>query len=783
MLEQYLIDIKVNWEIIILTEINIKKDEIDQYNINGYEKKTITRENTKRGGGIMVFIKEVFEIDYKELDFDENNVMEINIKKKNVDEKEIQIISVYRKPDSDKNEFVKKLKNLIKNNKGTWKQQIILGDINIDILENQNDLVDKHEQKSIDNYENTLAKLGYEKKIDSPTREEIVRKNGKNYLQQSCIDHIYIKNSIGEARGGTLTEKISDHYFTMCWIWKFGNKDNTSDKIEAVDEECWQYNTAKIIKEMNQINWEYINKMTCPDGIYAEITKQINKVYSKNKMKRNKRCSRNGENKRREWITKELVLQIENKNRLWNRIRKKENIDEELIKKYNYEKKDINRKIKECKQKFFTDRLESLQQNKKPIWDVVNEVTNKRKKANIDENIMTTFKGKDLLEIANEFNNTFTNQIPKLKGKYKEEHENYKKGKFSKSLGKSKSTKLREIRKSMYIDYADENKIIDIIKELKNTKATGIDKIQTEHIKQTKENTAKVVCKLINAMIDKEIWPEMLKIQIIRPVYKKGNKIDTNNYRPIALLSIIDKIIEKFFADKIRNFLEKQQILSKVQFGYTKNKSTTDLLIKINEVIATALNEGKYVGVVLIDLQKAFDTFDQKILLKKCANMGLRGKIYNLIKSYLNNRKTMVQIKENNSNLNNANYGVPQGSVLGPLLYLIYTNDITDNLTKTMTYLFADDTIMISINYKYEEMMRNLQNDFNLLNDWFIENELFISKEKTVQMDITVPKMNKREDIWIIKHYGDCVNLQTLNKNTKCHGNCTKLEKKIHQNI
>ena len=230
----------------------------------------------------------------------------------------------------------------------------------------------------------------------------------------------------------------------------------------------------------------------------------------------------------------------------------------------------------------------------------------------------------------------------------------------------------------MYIEEANECEIENIIRELKNTTATGKDNIQTEHMKKTGQTIAKAICKLINRIIETEIWPDNLKIQIIRPVYKKSNKREIGNYRPIALLSIIDKIIEKFFANKINKFFEKFKILSDIQYGYSKGKSTTQLLINLNEIVTKSLNEGKYVGIVLVDLQKAFDTFDKKILLQKCRKIGLRGKIYNIIESYLDNRKTQVRICGEESEYNEINYGVPQGSVLGPLLYLIYTNDISD---------------------------------------------------------------------------------------------------------
>jgi len=180
-LTQHLESMHIKWEIIILTEINIKKEESELYELEGYNKTTLTRENTARGGGIMVFINKSEEARTRTIEIGESNAIEIVIMGKNTEketqkENNIQIIAVYRKPSSNRKEFVKKLKNWIESTETKWESQMIIGDINIDILDNNKTSEDNYDQKSIDYYENTLARLGFECKMNSPTREELVEK-------------------------------------------------------------------------------------------------------------------------------------------------------------------------------------------------------------------------------------------------------------------------------------------------------------------------------------------------------------------------------------------------------------------------------------------------------------------------------------------------------------------------------------------------------------------------------------------------------------------------------
>jgi hypothetical protein len=276
-------------------------------------------------------------------------------------------------------------------------------------------------------------------------------------------------------------------------------------------------------------------------------------------------------------------------------------------------------------------------------------------------------------------------------------------------------------------------------------------------------------------MIMHEKWPSKLKIQVIRPIHKKGSRTDLDNYRPIALLPVINKIIEKYFTMQIQAFLTKHNHLSNKQYGFRQNRSTVDALKRINDLVTNALNQGKYVGATLIDLQKAFDTINHKILIEKCKKVGLRGKILNVIKSYLSDRRACTRLNDEESAMNNVTFGVPQGSVLGPLLFLIYINDIEDEIESTIMLLFADDIIILSINYDYKQMMANLQTDFDSINAWFIENEVYISETKTVNMTIKTPHMKTIQKVLIYIHSDNCKYLK-LGVKGACSKTCTAVE-------
>ena len=304
------------------------------------------------------------------------------------------------------------------------------------------------------------------------------------------------------------------------------------------------------------------------------------------------------------------------------------------------------------------------------------------------------------------------------------------------------SSRKERNNNSFFMNPTDPTEISNIIKALKPKKSCGIDNLSSYFLKLIAGSLANPITLLINESLNSGIVPSALKIAKVTPIYKAKSKNDFTNYRPISILPTISKILEKVVYKRLYSFIQNFNIFYNKQFGFRNKHSTSHAITKLITDIVQSNEKKETTLSVFLDLSKAFDTIDHTILLNKLNFYGIRGHALEWFKSYLTDRTQFVTFNDKQSNYMDITCGVPQGSVLGPLLFIIYTNDLPDCLSHCETILFADDTTIYEsstdVKYLYTNMNKNLEN----LSDWFKSNKLSLNISKTNYILFTNSKTN-----------------------------------------
>ena len=335
----------------------------------------------------------------------------------------------------------------------------------------------------------------------------------------------------------------------------------------------------------------------------------------------------------------------------------------------------------------------------------------------------------------------------------------------------------------MFLNPVIEEEVKNEIDKLDMNKAPGFDGITPNIIKHVASYIVKPLTDIYNKSFLHGIVPDKLKIAKVIPLYKRKERIYPGNYRPISVLSIFNKLMEKLMFHRLYNFLTKFDVLFQHQFGFREKHSTILALIEITDNIKEELDRGHSVIGTYLDLSKAFDTVKHSILLDKLKFYGIRGLAYKWFEQYLTGRQQLTYINGTYSNFREINSGVPQGSVLGPLLFLLYVNDITSCVVNHKLRLFADDTNLFVSGKNLKDVFSTTQNILNNLINWFKDNQLTLNVEKTCYSVFTnkvVPHMTlsinnkvlKREKS--VKYLGMFLD-EKLNWNSHIDYICTKL--------
>ena len=416
------------------------------------------------------------------------------------------------------------------------------------------------------------------------------------------------------------------------------------------------------------------------------------------------------------WITKDILPHIIAKNKVAANRHKN---PEQFKKMRNH----VNNIIDKSKNSYFKKYFSEHSKNAKKVWEGVRcaiewKRSNSNSIASITDNYGQTVT--DPASIAQAFANHFKeipqNSVSKIrKGSTKTDYTNYLKNSNCSSM--------------VFFD-ADDTEVYNIINSLKSNKSPGPLNFSNHLIKLLSSHLSPILCRLINRSYKESCMPSCLKIGKQTPIFKGGDNLIAN-YRPITVVNSIAKIFEKSVSPRLVNFLERFDILTDNQFGFRSRHGTSHAMIKLFDEALSALDDKQSkAGTVLLDISKAFDCVNHDILLDKLYHYGIRGSVLDWFKSFLTNRTHYVDINGSKYKPYIPTMGVPQGSVLGPILFLIYINDLRNSSNTLSFSIFADDTSLFlsSIRDFYYEIFIN---ELNKVTEWFSSNKLLLNYSKS----------------------------------------------------
>lgn len=675
--------------------------------------------------GVVVYVKREHKVRVKEILLTHASCLQIIMPK-------TAVLAIYRSPsNSNAENFINSLNNHLYSLK-SYKNIVITGDLNINIIYKPNESTNDRTNRL--NYLNMLAMQGLMPGHYLPTRGE------------NCLDHFILKLEKPKKSGSVavLNTTITDHYMILL---KLSNVVNTY--------KCFKSKTvvdfSKALVTLNESNISELYLIDDPVLLSTLIIEKLQNCLQQNTITslipRNSRIIK-------PWITLGVLRCIQNRNNMQKKLRL--DAQNEILKiTYRRYRNYCNNLIKKLRRQYDKQQLINANKNTKLIWHTINNITNRKPKKT--PNLELLELKSTCHESVNHVNSYFSN------------------------IGK---TLAEEISTSNHLEPHDENpenshgtsfvlyettdrEVYETVMSLKSESSPGWDNIPTTFLKLAHEIIVPLVSHLTNLCFRKGIFPPVLKLAVITPVHKGGDKDDVNNYRPISVLPGISKIIEKLINSRLINFTNKYSIISPSQYGFRHKLSTEDAVLTLTNHIVNIVDAGKKCLTVFLDLKKAFDTVSVPMLVHSLEKIGVRGVALDLLSNYLQNRTQKVKVGNYISETANVSYGVPQGSVLGPTLFLIYINQLCQMKPENGRIIsYADDTAVIFEGDSWESVSESAEKGLSQIAAWLNSHLLTLNRSKTKFITFTNYNSSQPNNLLALKIH----TCGATNRNCSCQG-------------
>jgi exonuclease III len=707
-------------QLICISEHHVLNTDLNPPYIPNYNMGTLYSRSTFKDGGVCIYIHK--DIAYTKLDLQcycKEKDLEIAAIKFKLNKTSFIIYCVYRAPTGDLQYFFEHLEIILSSHSYRNTEHILCGDLNIDFLTSdykKNQLIEILEMYNLHGI------------VNFPTRI--------THSSATLIDNIFIDKNL-KYFVHPYINGLSDHDAQLLILPDIIKNTYSPGYVlkRCFDEEC-------VINFQRTLSYELWDEIFNEHDVNIMFNRFLN-IYIRCfnhsfpiLKKSNYRVNQN------QWITNGIIVSCKKKKELYSLYRITNNLGfRAYYKQYCVILKKV---ILNAKKMYYNDIIQKSNNKMKASWNIINNEKGKSKnKSNItqivDEDIVIT----NHKQIANFFNNHFLTVANMNNAFNSNGHDQFRHTSTLCSIG---------INHQSYPDiiwhYASTHEIESIIRSLKTKESTGYDEISIRTLKLSLFYILSPLTYICNAILKQGYFPDRLKYACVIPIHKKGDVQNVNNYRPISLLTVFSKVIEKMIYVRLYKHLIINNILISNQFGFRTGHSAEQAIFFLINNVLEAIDKKQMVGGIFCDLHKAFDSVNYEILLDKTYLYGIRGNMGRLIHSYITNRYQKVVCKDNFSTWEQIRAGVPQGSILGPLLFLIYINDLPSAIEKknNTVVLYADDTSVIITEPNPIDYKSHLNSLIEDISTWFKSNLLTLNLDKTQYLEFTPVKgLNRKE--------------------------------------